>query len=229
METIIIDDELKAIKLLEFHLQRDFNTFNIIGKYTNSEEGLRAVLAQEPKVLFLDINMPKISGIDLLKEIAHLNTYVIFLTAHSEYAIDAIRLDAFDYLLKPISYIELNRIKEKIEKAVLNGAEDSSPKKIKFRINNNAFIYELDDIIYTRSEGNYTTIFSINRKPLTLSKNLKKIQNEYLNTRPFFKPHQSYLVNLNHVVSYSNNDITLTNGINVPLSVRRQKAFLETI
>ncbi len=206
-----------------------FDDFNIVGKYTNSEEGLCAVLEIKPKVLFLDINMPKMSGIDLLRRIEHLDILVVFLTAHSEYAIDAIKLDAFDYLLKPINIEELVRVRTKIKQNSFKRIHLESPTKIKFKVNNSIYIYELDEIIYTRSEGNYTTVYSTNKKPLVLTRNLKKIQEEYLSNPPFFRPHQSYMINLNHVKSYSNYEITLIHDIIVPLSTRRHKLFIEII
>ncbi len=229
METIIIDDELKSILVLEFHLQHHFDDFKITGKYTSAVEGLEAILKTNPQVLFLDINMPEMSGIDLLKKIQHLDVRVIFLTAHAEYAINAIKLDAFDYLLKPIDIDELVRVRSKIKDSLSTGEREGIAEKIKFRINNTLHIYEPNDIIYAESEGNYTTIYSLSKKPLVITKNLKKIREEYLKQPHFFKSHQSFLINLNHISYYSNYEITLINEVKVPLSRRRYKHFMDKV
>ena len=228
MDTIIIDDEAKTIRLLEYHLERYFDDFNIIGKYDDSREGLEAIFTKSPQVIFLDINMPFLSGIDVLKRIKHLDALVIFLTAHRDYAIEALRLNAFDYLLKPIETEELLRIHVKL-KTELTKHNNYENSRIKITINNDIHFYEEDEIIYARSEGNYTTIYSTNKKPLVITKNLKKIENEYLSNHPFFKSHQSFIINLRHVKTYSDYEIVLKNEIKVPLSVRRHKHFVERI
>ena len=122
METVIVDDEEKAIEMLEYHLTEYFPDYNVVAKFQDIETAVGGILKIKPDVLFLDINMPSGSGIELLSRIRHLNILTVFLTAHSEYAIEAIKLDAFDYLLKPINISELNRVHAKdfrIEEEIL--------------------------------------------------------------------------------------------------------------
>ncbi len=222
METIIVDDEEKAIEMLEFYLSEYFPSFEVIGTYMDIESAIDGILKNKPEILFLDINMPSGTGIELLSRIKHLNILTIFLTAHSEYAIEAIKLDAFDYLLKPLNLAEFNRVNAKIldfkKKPILE------ENKIKIQISNNIYLFNVEEIILASSEGNYTTIFSTSQKPLVLSKNLKKVQEEYFSKLPFYRSHQSYIVNLNHIVSYSNYEIILTENHKASLS---NKKFLD--
>lgn len=219
METIIVDDEEKAIEMLEFHLNEYFPKYNVIATYKNIDDAIDGILKNKPEILFLDINMPSGTGIELLSRIGHLNILTIFLTAHSEYAIEAIKLDAFDYLLKPLDLNELNRVNAKI----LDFKRKSSTKeeKIKIQISNNIYLFEPNEIILASSEGNYTTIISTTQKPLVLSKNLKKIQEEYFSSLPFYRSHQSFIVNIEHIVHYSNYQIILTDNHKANLSNKK--------
>lgn len=203
--------------MLEFHLENYLSDYSIVGRYVNVQEGLIAIVNKRPDIIFLDVNMPTGSGIDLLTKIQHMNCKVILLTAHAEYALDAIKHNAFDYLLKPIQVEELYRVDLKIR--MHNATTQSRRKeKIKIHISAQTYLFDSSDILYASSEGNYTTIYSRNQSPLIVSKNMKKIQTEYFSELPFFRSHQSYLVNLEHVVSYSNYEIVLSNGSKVSLS-----------
>lgn len=211
MDTIIVDDEEKALDMLEFYLENYFSEYTIVGRYMDISNALEGILKYKPDVVFLDINMPSGTGIELLGKIKHLNCKVIFLTAHSEYAIDAIRQSAFDYLLKPINLDELSRVDSKIKNAIPSRVL-SQTKKVKIQISNHVYLFDQDEIIFARSEGNYTTIYSTTQKPIVISKNLKKIQDEYFNELPFFRSHQSFIVNINHIVNYSSYEINLINN-----------------
>jgi two-component system LytT family response regulator len=225
MEVIIVDDEHKAIALLEFHLTEYFDDFTIVGKYENSTDALIGILEKRPTVIFLDVNMPNGDGISLLTQIQHLNIATIFVTAHSEYALEALKLSAFDYLLKPLNLVELNRVHQKLKKLNQAVVLQETPVRIRFQISNKIYLYSVEDIIYANSQGNYTTIYSNTQKPLVITKNLKKIQDEYLNKPPFFRTHQSYIVNMNHVKECSNHEIILSNGNKAQLSVKKYSEF----
>ncbi|MBU2019234.1 MAG: LytTR family DNA-binding domain-containing protein, partial [Bacteroidetes bacterium] len=201
-----------------------FSDFQIIGKYTNCKDALMGILKKKPVVLFLDINMPNEDGISLLAQIQHLNIKTIFVTAHSEYALEALQQGAFDYLLKPLNIEELNRVHDKLKKLNLSKTEEQN-ERIRFQISNKIFLYEKEEIIYANSQGNYTTIVSTNQKPLVITKNLKKIELEYLDKLPFYRTHQSYIVNINHVKECSNLEILLSNGDKALISNKNYSEF----
>ena len=226
METVIIDDEIKSIELLEFYLGEYFKDFNIIGKFTDPEEGFEAILKRPPELLFLDINMPNMSGIQVLEKIKHLHhTQTIFLTAHPEHAIDAIKLDAFDYLLKPINLDEIKRIHLKLLDHAKHKQLDTESLRIK--VGHDYHFLKSDDIINASSEGNYTTIYCLNKKPFVLTKNLKKVQEEYLTAYPFLRIHQSHIINLKQIESISQKSVTLTNGKALPVSKSCYKELMK--
>ena len=121
IKTVIIDDEYKASEFLEKMLKRYFpNKFHICKTCENIDDAVIAIEEHQPDLIFLDIQMPNKNGFELFKEIKEINFEVIFTTAHSEYAIDAIKRSALDYLLKPINYIDLlgavNRFEQKNKK-----------------------------------------------------------------------------------------------------------------
>lgn len=220
METIIVDDEPKAIELLEFYLNEYFPQYKIVSRYNDSQSALEGILKTKPQVLFLDINMPNGNGIDLLTKIQSLNIITVFLTAHAEYAIEAIKQNAFDYLLKPINLEELNRVVLKIQD-YQNKNRNFQEKKIKIQISTSVYLFEPNEIIFASSEGNYTTIYSTTQKPLVITKNMKKIEEEYLSCFPFFRCHQSFIVNINHISNFSNSEISLSDVYKASLSSKK--------
>jgi two-component system LytT family response regulator len=230
MNTIIVDDELNAIKMLNYHLTEYFKGFKILDTFTNIDDAFAFILKNNIDVLFLDINMPNGSGIDLLNKIQDKNIKTIFTTAHTEYAIDAIKGNAFDYLLKPISLDELNRIHTKLinnlEKKIL------SPKELDYitiKISSKHYRYEIDDIILISSEGNYSTIHFKNEKNIVITKNLKKMEEEFFNTLPFFRIHQSNIININHIKSFCTQEIELSNNLKSLVSLKKYDQLLNTM
>ena len=161
--------------------------------------------------------MPTVSGIEILEKTQHLDILTILLTAHPEYAIDAIKLSAFDYILKPISLNEINRVSSKIE-SVLQQNGHSEDQIIRIKVSNVFHFLKQSEITHASSEGNYTSVYMSNGKPLVITKNLKKIQQEYLKDFPFFRIHQSHIINLNSINTVSAKAVTLDNGITLPIS-----------
>ena len=221
MDVILVDDEIKSLAVLEYHLNKYCEGFDIVDKYLNISDALTGIEKFKPEVVFLDINMPQGTGLDLLEKINGLDIMVVFLTAHAEYAIDAIKLDAFDYLLKPINITELQRVYKKIQDRSIKDKDSSN--KIRFQVSKKQYIYHADEIIYAQSQGNYTTIYFANDKPLMLTKNLKKIETLYLTDPCFFRSHQSFIVNINHVEKYSAKDIQLSQNHAAKLASKKYK------
>jgi two-component system LytT family response regulator len=225
MNTIIVDDEIKAIDLLDYHLTEFFDDFNIVGRYKNINNALEHILKNKPDVIFLDINMPNGTGLELLEQIKDKNILTILVTAHQEYAIDAIKLSAFDYLLKPINISELNRVHSKLVNNFTHKNIETKDLKIKIKVSTKHYLFDSFEIYHISSEGNYSTIYSKVQKPLIISKNLKKVETEYFSVRPFFRCHQSHIININHIKEYTNIEILLTNGKKIPFSSKRYLEF----
>lgn len=226
MKAIIIDDEQQAIDVLVYHITEYFKDIEIIGAFTETSAGLVMIIKHQPDVLFLDINMPKINGINFLKQINGFNIPVVFVTAHADYAIDAIKLQAFDYLLKPIDLSELNRVYQKL--LAQNTKENvSHEKKINLKVSSSYHVLDENDVILISSDGNYTTVHTKNNKKMVISKNMKKVVEEYFNDLPFYKIHQSFIININHIKEYNQQKVTLSNQQQYPISNKNKTNFIK--
>ena len=239
LKTIIVDDEEAAIKTLEWELQTHCPDISIIGKYTNPVEALEAIQLTAPDLLFLDIEMPRLNGFDLLDKIPLINFDVIFVTAYDEYAVKAFRINAVDYLLKPIITSDLleaiQRVEEKNQKAE-NKPKDNSWQIEKLRKSFNKIPLSNTDgidfvlphqILYCKSEGSYTYVIMENRKSL-IARSLGEME-DLLTEHNFMRTHRSYIVNLHHISKYLRVDggyLIMSNGDKVAVSRRKKEELM---
>ncbi|MEM7101979.1 MAG: LytTR family DNA-binding domain-containing protein [Bacteroidota bacterium] len=224
MRVIILDDEVKAAKMLEIELNTLYPDMEVVGSYQEPESGIDGINTLQPDILFLDIEMPKKSGFDVLKAVNYHRMQVIFVTAYSEYALDAIKANALDYILKPIDTEELdNAVKKAIQRIESQKFNQLQFLLEKLDVNNQEFIkipsgdqilfFQTDEIIYCKAESNYTTVITEDQKIL-ISKTLKYMES-ILSQNVFIRIHQSYIINKHHIRSYSRLDggyVTLSNG-----------------
>ena len=216
----IIDDELHAIETLVFDLNENFgNDVNIIFTTTNPVEGLKEVKRQLPDLLFLDIEMPGLSGIDILEFVDDLDLKVVVTTAHEEFAIKAVGTRAIAYLLKPIQDEQLKSIISDVE-----SDKQSNQLAIKGKLAVPVFdgieIVNIQDIVYCKSDSNYTTLFFSNNQKLIASKTLKYFT-ETLSKSQFLRIHKSYLINIDHIKKYfkkEGGEVLMTNEDILPVS-----------
>jgi len=227
MNTIIVDDELNALKMLKYHLTEYFPDFNILGVFTNIDSAFAFILKHKVEILFLDINMPNGTGLDLLDKIQGQSIKTIFTTAHSEYAIDAIKGSAFDYLLKPIGLDDINRIHKKLlnQDKLLKNQSDT----IIIKVSSKHYRYKTDDIVMISSEGNYSTIHLLDGGTMVITKNLKKMEVDFFCKLPFFRIHQSHIININHVKSYCIQELIMSNNLKSLVSAKKYETFLKLI
>ena len=216
MKVILIDDEQHAIDLLEFQLLNNFNDIEILGKFTKPTNALLFLCEEEVDLIFMDVNMPSINGLEMTTLLHEKQIPIVFVTAHSNYAINAIKLDVFDYLLKPINTEELVDVYEKAKKHLAQSI--SITDKIKFTISNRHVIVQKDEIVCVNSEGNYSTVFFTNRPELMITKNMKKMIEDYFSDPSFYRCHRSHLINLNHVQEFNNREVILSCGRTVGLA-----------
>lgn len=201
---LIIDDEPIAIDIIEEHLEA-FDQFEIKGKFTKATEAIAAINAGNIDLLFLDINMPGISGINFLKTLSH-PPAVIFTTAYREFAVDAFELDAIDYLLKPIAF---ERFMKAINKFL---TVQSSPQKTQEQmpvqqdsiiIKSNKKNYKIahGEILFIESMDNYVKVHT-NDQTLVCYEKLTDLETE-LPSHKFLRIHRSYIINLNKVTAFT--------------------------
>jgi len=242
MKAIIIDDEEHCIESIRLLLQKHQPQVDIIAEITNPKDALEIISTKNPDLVFLDIKMPMMTGFELIAKIRNIDFHVIFTTAYDEYAIKAFRVNATDYLLKPVSVEELNDAVKKVEKRIQNGYSSEELNSLIKQMGNKlnakeaislptqqgiSFI-KVDDIIRCEADGNYTKIVCVNNKYL-VCKTLKDLE-EILEGNNFHRVHHSHLINLKHIDMYHRGKggvVTMANGDHVDVSRSRKSAFLD--
>lgn len=243
IKAILIDDEAYIRKDIRYKIETYFSKeINIVAEADSVKTGLIAISKFEPDLLLLDIQLLDGTGFDLLTKSEYKNFEVIFITGYDNQAIKAIKVGALDYILKPVDDLEF---KDAIHKALKNSKEDNQLEKL-IEVSNDYFkgvekkrvilktsntvyaIYE-DDIVYCKSDGNYTTFYTQQLEKIVVSKPLKKIE-EILSENIFIRCHQSYIVNKKHVLKYNKQGTLIVHlDIKIPVSSRRKNYALKKI
>lgn len=229
LRSIIIDDEPKAIDLLRSRLKVLFPDMTILGTYTNWETGLEAVRSLPLNLLFLDVSMPGKSGVDFLKLFPAIPFQVIFITAHSEFALQAIKFSAAGYVLKPIDDVELSFAVNKAIENINHKAVDPPPAgtRIKIGIPNIKGVDYLnsDDILYFESVNKYTKVVTGDYSIMS-SYNLGEFK-KIIDGDVFFQAHRSYIVNLRHVKRFeTSGTLIMADNMQIPVSKNVKSEFL---
>lgn len=242
INAILIDDETTGLESLQLALEKYCPDVFIKGSYNTPQQGLKAIKEHQPDLVFLDVQMPQMSGFDVLQQAAPVAFDVIFVSAHDQYAIKAIKFSALDYLLKPIDVDELmhavKKVKERLSdkansfqyQSVINNVQLRTGKIEKLAVPSAEGIdfFTTQDIIYCRADGSYTEIILKNKQQALVCKNLKDFEN-ILTDSGFCRVHHSYLVNLSHVQKYIKGDggyVILTENHHVDISRRKKEEFL---
>jgi two-component system, LytTR family, response regulator len=238
--TIIIDDEPASMEALRLKIERVSDEIDVVTTFYSAKDALKSIESLEPDLVFLDIEMPEIDGFTFLEHFPNRNFEVIITTAHDHYAIRAVRQNAIDFLLKPVSISELHeaidRLKLKI-KAKQKSEKGAIPKlnaqfdKIPVPSMRGLVFVPIKEILYLSSEGNYTTIHLESKQKLVSSRNLGDYEN-ILEQLHFFRIHHSTIINLTQIREYLKGEggsVILTDGTELDVSKRRKKEFLETI
>ncbi len=244
IRAIIIDDEPDGRDAIRISLEKFFPEIVIEGIYGNPEEGLKAIRESPPDLLFLDIQMPQMSGFDLLNALLPVSFEVIFVTAFDQYAIKAIRFSALDYLLKPVDIDDLRsaigRARERLRsnsslqyQSVLHNARLWGPRIERLAVPTSEGIdfFNTADIIYCKAEGSYTILYMNDGRKTLVSRNLKDFENLLVDSG-FVRVHHSYLININHVQKYVRGEggyVVMTGDHHVDISRRKKEDFLRLL
>ncbi|MGI9552009.1 MAG: LytR/AlgR family response regulator transcription factor [Aurantibacter sp.] len=243
IKALIIDDEANARKGLRLVLQKYCPEVEVLALCEGPEVGLAKIETLKPDLVFLDVQMPKMSGFDLLEKIPEITFEVIFVTAYDRYAIKAIKFSALDYLLKPIDVDELVTAVEKISKkqknkavkykSLLNNVKPGADKLKRLAIpsDNEIIMQPIEEIIYCEADSSYTTLFLTTGKKITVAKTLKEFEN-ILPELDFCRIHHSTLVNLSHVVKYVKGEggyVIISNDKHLNVSRRKKENFLQLL
>lgn len=243
MKVLIIDDEQKARNLLHILIEENCKKVAQIYEADSLLAGIELIKSERPQIVFLDIEMPENSGLEILDYISKedYNFEIIFTTAYSEYAIQAIQLSAIDYLLKPIRGV---KVKEAVDKALefigkskisqrlselKQVFKSNTFKKIGLPVNDGIEFVAFTDIIMLEADGMYTKVYTT-EKEILISKPLKHFVDILHNVEVFYRPHRSFLVNLSFIKKYVKSDggyILMDNEKSVSLSKERTEEFMQ--
>ncbi|MBK9255973.1 MAG: response regulator transcription factor [Saprospiraceae bacterium] len=242
MNVLIIDDEQHCITTLTWALQQYCENIVILDVAKNGKEGFEKIKKLKPDLVFLDIEMPVLSGIDMLEKFDKIDFKIIFTTAYDQYAIKAIKLNASDYLLKPIDKDELiaaiDKVKntgdtamshDKIQHLKHNLQVLTHLQKIAIPSSEGIMFFDLDTIVHLEASSNYTVIYFNTKSKIISSRTLKEYE-DLLPNEMFFRCHHSHIINLKYIKKYIRGEggfVDLGNGQVVEVSRRKKPEFLE--
>ena len=245
IKALIIDDEQHCCDNLQWQLQQYCNDVEILAICDSGEKGMQQIQLLQPQLVFLDVEMPDMTGFEMLESLKEINFDIIFTTAFDQYAIRAIKFGALDYLMKPIDKDEL---REAINKHMHDAQRDSlkqlgallshikksndlSFQKIALPTMHSYELVPLNNIIVCESNNNYTNVRLNNGQSILISKTLKQIE-DLLDMPPFFRVHNSFLVNLQYAIRYVKGEggyLVLNNEMTVPVSRAKKEELLKLI
>jgi two-component system LytT family response regulator len=249
IRAIIIDDENSAINVLSMLLKKKCkDDVEVVATSNSPVEGKVLIEQHKPDLVFLDIEMPGMTGIDLVRSLPNPNFHVVFVTAYDAYAVEAFELSAIDYLLKPIGADKVervvNKIKENIRKAQSHMNEQLKQLERILKINTNGnenkigvgmadkiVFVNIPEILYCEAQGNYTNVVLYDGKKIVASKTLGDFENQFAG-KNFFRIHHSYLINMNRVKEFQRHEggyVMMENNIKLEVSKRKRKDFLDAI
>lgn len=237
INTVIIDDDEHFRIIFAKILKTYFPEVNLLGTAHNVISGANLIKQYKPELVFLDVELSDEMGFELFNHFDRVNFDVVFVTSHEEYAMKAIKYSAFDYILKAVNIdelrVSLNRFKEhksthhiKSEaiQLLLENFKTNSYKKLALSTAKGLRIVLVENIIRCEADASYSNIFLANKEKLTVTKNLKDIE-EILQTELFIRIHKSHLINANHIKEFLRKDggtIVMSDNTEICVSVRKR-------
>lgn len=245
INSIIVDDEQHSIDRLTNLLKETGPEIKLTGAFKSLEEGVKAIKDLKPELVFLDVQLRDRTGFDLLQQVEEVNFEVIFTTAYEKYAVKAFKFSAIDYLLKPVDRNELRQALDKLKNKLSNNELSAKLDTLFYNLKNSQGIsrkinvptmqglvfLEVSEIIRCESAINYTNIFLKDGQKIIVAKSLKEFE-ELLTDLNFYRVHNSHLVNLSYVKSYTKGkggSISLADGTEIDVSSRRKEQFLQRL
>ena len=243
IKAIIVDDEKKFSDSLNKMIHEHFkDKIQVVASCKNVKDAVHAIKLHHPDLVFLDVEMPPGNGFQVLEQVEDKTFEVIFTTAFDQYAIKAIRFSALDFLLKPFGAGELSEALKRYEIKILKQQSQKQYETLLYNLKNvsdpakkialptlNGFnVVSLAEIVRCKSDNNYTDFYFTNKTQTLVSKPLKDFE-ELLEEHRFFRVHQSHLINLHHVKSYSKGEggtVKMSDGSEIEVSRRKKDEFL---
>jgi two-component system LytT family response regulator len=241
INAVIIDDDPFCIEDIQYLITKHELPVNIVATANSALEGIEIINRFQPDLVFLDIVMPGMTGFDMLDHLSEINFKLVITTSIDKFAVQAIRASAIDFLVKPIKAAELTNTIERVlasQEAVRKPQiellhnqinQKSGISKIAISISDGVQFVKIEDIMYLKSDGNYTTFYFKNTKNLLVSKQIGKFE-DMLEGTSFFRIHASYLINVHYVSKFIRSDggyVIMENGEQISVARNRKDDFLQ--
>jgi two-component system LytT family response regulator len=227
----IIEDEFLARETLQAFLERHCEGVEVVFQKGDLESGVEAIQLLKPDAIFLDIEMPGQSGMEIKEALGNEKApLIVFTTAYANYAVDAFGLEAVDYLLKPIDIVKLRRALSRISER-MQGQALKPLEKLAVPSSNGQRYIDPTDIEYLMADGSYTEIYLQNNEKVLVSKKLKDLEEQLLSTT-FMRVHRSYLINLTQVealIRETNTRLRMKSGAIIPVARNSKEALKEAL
>jgi two-component system, LytTR family, response regulator len=244
LKSIIVDDEFKSRESLKALVEKFCENIEVSAVCQNGDEAIKAIQEFKPDVVFLDIQLQRESGFDILQRLDKIDFDIIFTTAFSEFAVRAFKFSAIDYLLKPVDIEDLRKAVEKARKRILGNISERMTQlaqtmkgntfkhsRLAVPSSDGLVFVSVDAILYCEASGNYTNIHMGDGRKFVVSRTLKEYE-EMLEDLDFFRIHNSYLINLNLIKKYIRGEggqVVMTNDQALDVSKAKKKSFLDKI
>lgn len=245
LKTVIVDDEVNGRETLSLLLKQYCPMLAIAGMASNLKEAEELIITEKPSLVFLDIEIGTQSVFELLNKITKIDFEIIFITAHENYAIKAIRFMAIDYLLKPV---DITQLTEAVDRAIINfkkrkgqlnfealmnnlQQKDTNLHRIALSTSDSYELVRVEEILYCAAEGSYTHFILVNEEERFVSRHLKHYE-QLLSGYGFFRPHQSCLINLKHIKKILRTEggiIEMNNGKQLPIVRNKTKELINLL
>ena len=248
IRVVLVDDEPQSSKSLAIKLKDLAEDIEILGCFHEPQKAIAAIRKLKPTVVFLDIEMPGMNGFQLLEQLEEFDFEVIFVTAYNEYMLNALRISALDYLLKPVDTGELKnslarlRLKHSQQTQVSDRKEQfrllddtlkdhHSPKRLAVATLQGIIFLKINEILKVEAMSNYSIFYLANKKKLTVSKTLKEFE-PILTLQNFFRVNRSCIVNTDYITKYKHEDggvLELQDGSEVSVGPHRKNELIELL
>jgi len=230
IKCIAVDDEPLALKQIGAYIKKT-PFLELIALNNSGFEALKCLSTNQIDLIFVDIDMPDLNGMDFVKSLKD-KPYIIFTTAYTEYAVDGFKVDATDYLLKPVGYTEflkaVNKVKNMVDLKANLSSSKAAPDHLFVKSEYKLMRIALADIKYVESMHEYVRIHLVNDKPVMTLVSMKSIE-EQLPASKFMRVHRSFIVNLDRIKVVERNRIVFDNSVYIPVSDQYKDAFQQFI
>ena len=248
IRVVLVDDEVQSCKSLAIKLKDIAEDIEIVGSFQHPDKAILGIRKLKPELVFLDIEMPGMNGFQMLEKMEEFDFEVIFVTAYDEYTLNALRISALDYLLKPVDTEDLKNALSRLRKKIsvrentsqtkgqleLLGEtlkEPHAPKRLALATLQGIVFLKINEIIRVEALSNYSTFFLINKQKIMVSKTLKEFE-PILTMQNFFRVNRSCIVNTDYIIKYKHEDggmLELQDGSEVGVGPNRKNELVELL